>query len=274
MAYKLDVIMIIKEQVIFGNKFIDLDNGYNIFYRDIHEANNFFVNCNKEIPFVLVSHNSDGKVTNKPTRFNVGSSNDANIMYIPSNLVHWYSQNICVNFKGLESIPIGLENDVWFPKINKIDKIINKLQEIKNYQNLMYICFNINNNIQQREEPYRLFSNQFWCTVENGINGNNEYFNKYLDRIYNHKFVLCPEGNGTDTHRTWETLYVGSIPIEKRNINNSFYEGKLPICFVDEWSEINEKFLNNEYNRISNTDYNLDLLTIDYWKNKIKTTLI
>lgn len=263
-----------KKEVIFGNKFRDLDNGYNIFYRDIHEVNNFFINCNKEIPFVLVSHNSDGKITDNPTRFNVGSSNDVTVDNIPPNLIHWYSQNVCITHNKVSSIPIGLENDIWFPEINKIDKIIEKNNNLNlEFQNLLYICFNIQNNPFHREEPYRLFCNLSWSTVENGINGNNDYFNKYLDRIYTHKFVLCPEGNGTDTHRTWETLYVGSIPIEKRNINNSFYEGKLPICFVDEWSEINEEFLNNEYNRITNTIYNLELLTINYWKNKIINTI-
>jgi hypothetical protein len=68
MALKLDVkkyiyiYMITKEQIIFGNKFRDLDNGYNIFYRDIHEVNDFFINCNKEIPFILISHNSDENI--------------------------------------------------------------------------------------------------------------------------------------------------------------------------------------------------------------------
>jgi len=86
--------------------------------------------------------------------------------------------------------------------------------------------------------------------------------------VKKHKFVLCPEGNGTDTHRTWETLYVGSIPIEKRNINNSFYQD-LPICFVDSLSEINEDFLNYEFDRIKNTKWNLDKLNFSYWKDKI-----
>jgi hypothetical protein len=90
----------------------------------------------------------------------------------------------------------------------------------------------------------------------------------YLDDIYNHKFVLCPEGNGTDTHRIWECLYLNTIPIEKRNINNSFYED-LPICFVDDWEEITEDFLNREYERITNTEYDMSKIDFKYWKQKI-----
>ena len=36
---------------------------------------------------------------------------------------------------------------------------------------------------------------------------------KYASLAAKHRFVACPEGNGIDTHRFWETLYRGSIPI-------------------------------------------------------------
>ena len=81
--------------------------------------------------------------------------------------------------------------------------------------------------------------------------------------------MICPEGHGIDTHRTWETLYLNSIPIEIRNINNSFYED-LPICLVDSWEEITEDFLNKEYNRINEKKYNLEKLDFNYWLKKIK----
>jgi len=81
-------------------------------------------------------------------------------------------------------------------------------------------------------------------------------------------FVISPQGNGLDTHRTWECLYVGSIPIEKRNLNNRFYTD-LPICFIDEWEDLTEEFLLSEYERITSGIYDLDKLTFDYWKNKI-----
>ena len=97
-------------------------------------------------------------------------------------------------------------------------------------------------------------------------------FDRYIENIHSHKFVLCPEGNGTDTHRTWETLYTGSIPIEKRNLNNRFYQD-LPICFVDNWSEISESFLENEYYRIKNSTWNLEKLDFNFWKSKINLHL-
>lgn len=259
-------------EIIYGSKFRDLDNGVNIFYKDTHDVNEFLVNCNKETPFVLISHNGDGCITDNPSRFNVGSSNDADSRLIPDNMVHWYGQNVNVVDDRISSIGIGLENTMWFPEINKIGKIIDKTNEPKNIINLMYICFTIRTNPSEREEPYRIFNNHF-TTIDHGINGNTEYFDRYMNMIYNHKFVLSPAGNGPDCHRKWESLYLNTIPIEKRCINNSFYEGKLPICFVNNWSDITEEFLNNEYTRITNTTYNMDLLKFSYWKNKILNTI-
>lgn len=38
-------------------------------------------------------------------------------------------------------------------------------------------------------------------------------FEEYLYELSRHYFVLCPRGNGIDTHRFWETLYLGGIPM-------------------------------------------------------------
>lgn len=249
--------------MIYGENFKTL-NGDGVYYLNTHEANQFLSSPPQE-PFVLVTHNSDGKILDYDTKYG------ANINYIPSNLIKWFGQNVCVDHPKVESIPIGLENTVWFTHIKKSEKIKQKSTEIKNYENLLYVCHNIRTNPSERTEPYQIFTNKSWVTLEYGTNGNN--FDNYLNKIHSHKFVLCPEGNGTDTHRTWETLYVGSIPVEKRNLNNRFYHD-LPICFVDSWSDITEEFLNKEYNRITNTKWNLEKLNFDYWKNKIQNERI
>lgn len=249
--------------MIHGENFRIL-NGDGIYYVDTHDVNKFLLNPPKE-PFILVSHNSDGKVLDYDTEYG------ANVNYVPNNLIKWYAQNVCVTHPKLESIPIGLENTMWFTHIKKWEKILQKSKEPKNYKNLFYVNHNVRTNPSERTEPYQIFNNTPWVTLEYGINGNN--FDNYLDKIHSHKFVLCPEGNGTDTHRTWETLYVGSIPVEKRNLNNQFYTD-LPICFINKWSDITEEFLNKEYERIINTKWNLEKLNFDYWKNKIKNERI
>ena len=246
---------------IFNNLYcrynIDIINDINhldkpIVYTHMDYINQLFnVLKNIEKKLILISHNGD---TCTPD------------MQIPDCIEKWFSQNVTIKNEKLESIPIGIENDVWFPEIGKKNKILDKIEEVKNIKNILYVNHNINTNIKEREEPYVLFNND-WTTLKKYKNGEN--FDEYIDDIYNHKFVLCPNGNGIDTHRLWETLYLKSIPIVKHSINTDFYSD-LPICFVNDWKEINEDFLNKEYNRILNNNWNLDKLNFEYWKNKIK----
>ena len=62
-----------------------------------------------------------------------------------------------------------------------------------------------------------------------------------IKNIAKHKFILSPWGNGIDTHRFWESLYSGSIPITKDHyIYASF--SSIPKLLVNEYSEITKNF--------------------------------
>jgi len=236
---------------ITGEKFIALADNVNVFYCNTHDVPYFLQHIPKN-PYVMITHNSDHKI-------NIGYR-------IPSNCIHWFAQNVNIVNERIESIPIGLENSKWFKEVRKKDKMSCMLQQPKTYKNLVYMNHNVDTNPEQRSKPYRILQDKSWVTVERGYNGHG--FDEYLRDIYTHRFVVCPEGNGIDTHRTWETLYMGSVPIEKRNINNQFYTD-LPICFVNDWAEVTEDFLENEYYRIKSNAWNMDKLKFEYWKNKI-----
>ena len=51
-----------------------------------------------------------------------------------------------------------------------------------------------------------------------------------------HKFILCPEGNGIDTHRFWETLCLGRIPVVLHNPVNDYFSS-LPVVVLDKWED-------------------------------------
>jgi len=248
---------------IQGDKFAALADNVKIFYTPTHMVNTFFKRMPTKEPFILISHNSDGCVEPVMTR-----NDSANVNLMPDNLIHWFSQNVNVVNERVESIPLGLENNKWLRRVDKIGKMRYKLSEEKKFKNLLYINHNVDTNYLKRNGIYELFAKKCncWLTIEKGSNGNN--FDSYIDNVYNHKFIICPEGNGIDTVRTWEALYMGSIPIEKRNINNQFYK-ELPILFVEDWEQVTEEFLIKEYQRIKGISWNYDLLTFNYWKNKI-----
>ena len=55
------------------------------------------------------------------------------------------------------------------------------------------------------------------------------------DRRY--RWTLCPRGAGEDTHRLWEALYLGSIPVVVRSALSPLYDD-LPVIQLDAWSEL------------------------------------
>jgi len=202
--------------------------------------------------FIVISHNGD---------VNIDPS-----FKIPENVIYWYSQNVDQVHYKLKSLPIGLANDRWHKALKKKEKMLIQMRQEKRYKNMVYMNHDITTNPEKREKPYKVLKSKPWVTSHLGVNGKG--FEEYINNIYNHSFVICPEGNGIDTHRTWETLYLRSIPIEKRNINNQYYTD-LPICFVDDWEEVTEEFLESELTRITNEVWNMKKLTFEYWKTII-----
>jgi hypothetical protein len=126
--------------------------------------------------------------------------------------------------------------------------------------------FKIQTNINERPKVWDLFKDKSWVTAEihKGI------LDSYFENLISHKFALAPEGNGFDTHRVWEALYLDCIPIVKKAKWNKQFRD-FPICFVDDWEQVTERFLNDEYKRIKSINFDKNKLNFEYWKNKILT---
>lgn len=259
------------DDCIQGEKFIILANNKNILYSNTQHVNKIFESPPKD-KFILISHNSDCIITDYPKYYKDDNKN-ADITLMSDNLFRWFGQNVGVYHEKIESIPIGLENSQWMPYVQKKKKIFEKQKESKNIKNLLYINHDINTNTVERQPPYFIFANKIYATIEyahtqsDGVRD----FDNYLDNIHSHEFVLAPVGGGFESHRLWECLYVGTIPVVRRCVNYSFYED-LPICFVDDWEEITEDFLQKELFRIKNIEWNYEKLSFSYWKNRILNT--
>lgn len=78
-----------------------------------------------------------------------------------------------------------------------------------------------------------LFSDKLWATVSPRVD-----YPDYLDALCQHKFVLCPSGNGIDSARNWETLYMGRIPIFKDHPYMRELFKNFPAIFVNDWDEV------------------------------------
>jgi hypothetical protein len=245
--------------IIQGQKFQQI-KAENIFYSHTHDANHFLRNLKYDKPFIFITHNSDGKVVDNGFNFPHASLSNA-----PKNLIKWFGQSIKVEDSRVTSIPIGLENDYIKNANEKIKYVKENLFKKTPLKNFVYLNHNIHTNIGERNPIYLKFHDKKFVTTEYP---SYDYLN-YFKNLSSHLFVFSPDGNSIDCHRTWEALYCGCIPIVKRSINSSFYKD-LPLCFVDNWSDVTEGFLINEFERIRNSDFNLDKLDFNYWENLIK----
>lgn len=83
-----------------------------------------------------------------------------------------------------------------------------------------------------------------------------------------YRFVFSPPGFGEDTHRTWESLLLGSIPIVLSSTIEPVYRG-LPVVVVKSYEELSFKMLNSIYEDFSRQTFNYGKLYMGYWYSRV-----
>jgi len=74
---------------------------------------------------------------------------------------------------------------------------------------------------------------------------------RYLAALSAHQFSACPRGNGIDTHRVWESLYLGVVPIvERTTLSEHWRSCGLPLVLIDDWGEVTPVRLRQESERL------------------------
>lgn len=217
---------------------------------------------NKKI--IMVTHNSDGHIQYEPSRryCDYQWKNEGNI-------VHWFCQNCDVNEPNVTPIPIGLENTYVFKPEVKQQYMINTIKAGINKEFKMFICYNPETNPGERKPPIAMFSKLPWVIHVEGFN-NIGLVKQFFDNMAKCKFCLCPDGNGVDTIRMWEAIYMGCIPIVKPHTFTEYFAKHLPVLIVKSWDEINIGFLVDKFYEMKEKAYNYDVLKMSYWKNEIK----
>lgn len=221
----------------------------------------------------VLSHRSDGCIVSPGQVFHPRAMDrdlDVEWRDIPSNIKCWFAQNCDAWDDKLIPIPIGIENDHWTREQRKKEILLalRKLEVEKH--GLAYLNVNPVTNFT-RPYAYHLFSGKKWCTVEYGKNGVD--FDNFARKLQTHKFVFCPEGNGMDTHRPWETLCLNSYPIVRRRRFTEAFAELLPIVLIDDWEEVTEDFLNNKYLELSSKEWTWEALKLGYWEKLIREKL-
>jgi hypothetical protein len=178
-----------------------------------------------------------------------------------------FSQNCEVPSENIIPVPLGLTDTSHCKLIGDLDIIVNQNKQERKYINLAYKNFNSSRRdrgFEERKIVEEKFGNKSWVT--NGkFQRDKSGHAKFISEMYNHKFVLCPRGNGVDTHRLWMSLYLGTIPVVKDHIVHSAFK-HLPILFVNDWDEVTEDFLNQKFEEIHSKEYDFSILKMEYWE--------
>jgi len=112
-----------------------------------------------------------------------------------SLLIEWRAQNVLFSHPKVRHLPIGLEaSTVKFCEENH-----ERLRSIPKKDDVYY-NFNVDTNSPERSE------------LMIGLYEKKD-FETYMWEMASYKYVMCPMGNGIDTHRFWEAQVCGCIPI-------------------------------------------------------------
>lgn len=181
----------------------------------------------------------------------------------PDCIKIWYGQNIDHIHPDLKPLPIGLA-DAHCNITLKFDR----LYRIKQPEKLLYINHRIQNNPKERSWIYDYFKSSDWCTVQQP----NLSLDSYREDLDGHEFILCPKGNGIDTHRCWEALYHGIIPIVEEHVSLTTVKD-LPALVVPNFKVLDKAYLTNALAALKNQSFNMNKLQVQYWINCIKQDL-
>ena len=93
-------------------------------------------------------------------------------------------------------------------------------------------------------------------------------FETYMHVLNTYKFCVSPPGRGIDTHRCWEALMMGTIPILCSTPIDYLFDN-LPVIIVNdnEWDKITPEYLTQQYEIILKNieKYDFTSLYTDYW---------
>jgi hypothetical protein len=203
---------------------------------------------------------------------------------MPDNIHKWYAQNGLGNHPKLEIIPEGLQpsfgskgGDVGYEIAIVKEQLLNDLSDDIPPKNLVYANFAVATNPRFRENIKNICINSHFIDWDETVNfsdyslyNNFESLNYFYKKILNYQSVVCPIGNGIDTHRVYETLYLNRIPITfNRLIYEKLYHN-YPVVLLDNPEELNdENLIISRIKSAKNKIFDENMLYYDYWKNVI-----
>lgn len=208
-----------------------------------------------ERPFSIVSHNGDPNI------------DESILPLLPPSLWRLFGQNVLAEDPRLVPLPIGLENK-WL-HCNGIVGDYRRLRRGRAEKRARILtAFTIGTNETIRRPIIDQLSKSRFADRVSRMNAR-----AYRKLAINYMFIASPPGNGADCHRTWEAMYLRSIPIVLRStMTESFAALGLPLCLVNSFDEVaawGETELVSLYDRLS-PGFESEALWFGFWERKIR----
>jgi hypothetical protein len=164
--------------------------------------------------FVLVSHNSDYPVDATRARH-----------VCDPRLRMWFAANLVTAGPKLRPVPLGIANPSW---PHGDGATLHRLQEEPPPKTRLFdVSFSLDTNPAERG----------LCVEHTGLTPEPPRpFPAYAAALASSLFCISPRGYGVDTHRTWEALYLRTVPVVTRSILTD-HHGDLPLVVLEDWSE-------------------------------------
>ena len=208
--------------------------------------------------YILITHDSDYSI------------NHAKFHTKPACIEKWFGKNVTIDHPDLINIPIGVENEIRreggpLPKVDYpwFYENMENLSKKPKRDNVVYCNWNPATNPTRYHIIENLEKNNISIEFEKEKLSHKDYCHKLSD----YQYVLCPPGNGVSTHRFWETLYLGSIPIV---LNHRIYRDyTLPFIKLNRWEDLTNDILA----KFDKNSYSYEMLDMEYWAELIKKSL-
>jgi len=224
-------------------------------------------------PFVLLTGDSDRGVN--PTELELGT-----IEVILNNpyLIRWFAQNLTAEHTKQTNMPIGLDYHTktrklrhgWggfqTPAIQELELVsvaLNapKIEEkaILGYCNWHFAANRgTRQNCMSRIERSAMYFEPKPVLRKESWEKNSEFL-----------FTISPTGFGTDCHRTWEAIALGTIPIvDKSELSPLF--ANLPVIEVTDWSVVTAEFLGEQAEKYLNRRFEFGPMFLGYWEMRLR----
>ena len=180
---------------------------------------------------------------------------------LPPSIKTILIQNLGFQSESLRVLPIGIENRRL--DFNGRPENFNVKHILKEKENRVLI------GPFAQSHPERNFINELkhYDTRKLEINRDRISPIEYAEISSNFKFIACPRGNGIDTHRFWESLYRGSIPIVKvSDWSQNLKPLNLPFVEIDNWDKENLQGVVENSKLGSFNPIDIDALWMPFWK--------